>query len=536
MIVCTPPVTHADIACHFLRRGIHVLCEKPLSIDLRGARLMALEAARGRGPSSPWPRSSATSTTWSTRRSLIASGAIGEVVLFENVFTARVDMAARWNSDPAVCGGGVLIDNGTHSVDLMRYFLGALAEVQAVEGQRIQGLPVEDTVACSSATPPGVLGSIDLSWSVSKETDSYLTVYGTEGTIAGRLAGVEVAAQPASGDWTVFGAGYDKVGPSARQLDNFARAIRGEEELAGHHGRRPRLGRGDRGRLPRAPASRWTAGRRFHRRRRPRVSRCRRAMQLRTGPGRAASCAMSAAIHPTAIIEEGVELGAGTAVWDNVHIRHGARLGDECIVGEKTYIAYGVRIGHRVKINAMVYICSAVTIEDGVMVSAGTVFTNDRFPRATTPDLQTPAPLGAGRAHPARPSCARGRRSAPAAPSAATCDRPLRDGRHGLRGDASRSPDFHLAVGNPARAGRLRLPLRPAPAALRTAGDARPAARRRRAGPADAAYDVRSGGEVQETGCRRSAATDAGQRRRRMTVRPPAARSAGASSAAACSG
>ena len=92
-------------------------------------------------------------------------------------------------------------------------------------------------------------------------------------------------------------------------------------------------------------------------------------------------------VHPTAILEEGVQLGAGSAVWDNVHIRHGSTLGEQCIVGEKTHIAYDVRIGNRVKINAMVYICFGVTIEDGVMISAGTVFTNDRFPRATTPDL-----------------------------------------------------------------------------------------------------------------------------------------------------
>jgi len=62
--------------------------------------------------------------------------------------------------------------------------------------------------------------------------------------------------------------------------------------------------------------------------------------------------------------------------------------GEEYIVGEKSYIAYGVRIGNRVKINAFVYICNAVTIEDGVMISAGTIFTNDRFPRAATSDLK----------------------------------------------------------------------------------------------------------------------------------------------------
>jgi len=97
---------------------------------------------------------------------------------------------------------------------------------------------------------------------------------------------------------------------------------------------------------------------------------------------------MPARIHPTAIIEQNVRLGEGTSIWDNVHIRHDTSIGDECIVGEKTYIAYGVKIGHRVKINAFVYICNAVTIEDGVMISAGTILTNDRFPRATTPDLK----------------------------------------------------------------------------------------------------------------------------------------------------
>lgn len=155
-------------------------------------------------------------------------------------------------------------------------------------------------------------------------------------------------------------------------------------------------------------------------------------------------------IHPTAIVEDNVQLGSGTAVWDNVHIRHGASLGDECIVGGKSYIAYGVRIGHRVKINAMVYICYGVSIDDGVMISAGTIFTNDQFPRATTPDLQAlrssapddetlktqvgcGATIGAG--------CVIGSG--------------LSIGQFAMVGMGSvvtrDVPDFHLVVGNPAR-------------------------------------------------------------------------------------
>lgn len=93
-------------------------------------------------------------------------------------------------------------------------------------------------------------------------------------------------------------------------------------------------------------------------------------------------------MHPTAIVEDGVVIGPGTAVWDHVHIRRGARLGSHCIVGEKTYIAGDVTIGDLCKLNANVYLCAGVTLGRGVMVAAHTVFTNDVFPRATDPDLQ----------------------------------------------------------------------------------------------------------------------------------------------------
>ena len=87
-------------------------------------------------------------------------------------------------------------------------------------------------------------------------------------------------------------------------------------------------------------------------------------------------------IHPTAIIEEGVSVGARTAIWDHVHVRGPTSIGHDCIIGEKTYVAYGVSIGNYVKINANVYICTGITIEDNVMIAAGSIFTNDRNPRA----------------------------------------------------------------------------------------------------------------------------------------------------------
>lgn len=159
---------------------------------------------------------------------------------------------------------------------------------------------------------------------------------------------------------------------------------------------------------------------------------------------------MSVRVHPTAIIESGVQLGAGTAVWDNVHIRRDARLGDECIVGGKTYIAYEVQIGHRVKINSFVYICNAVTIEDGVMISAGVIFTNDRFPRAATSDLTQLRPSDPDEE--TLPTLV-GQGATIGAGCVVGCG--LEIGRFAMIGMASvvtRSiPAFHLALGHPAR-------------------------------------------------------------------------------------
>lgn len=158
---------------------------------------------------------------------------------------------------------------------------------------------------------------------------------------------------------------------------------------------------------------------------------------------------MTVYIHPTALIEKDVSLGDGTSVWDSVHIRHGARIGEECIIGEKTYIAYDVQIGHRVKINAFVYICNAVTIEDGVMISAGTIFTNDRFPRATTTDLRRLRP-----SEPDEHTLPTLVREGATIGAGSIIGNDLTIGRFAMTGMGAlvtkSVPDFHLVIGHPA--------------------------------------------------------------------------------------
>lgn len=229
IILCTPPVTHLEISCYFLQRKVNVLCEKPLSIDARSARTM-LDTAEREGVILTMASKFRYVEDVIRAKSLIASGILGEIVLFENAFTARVEMRDRWNSNPSISGGGVLMDNGTHSVDIMRYFLGPLAEVQTVEGKRIQGLAVEDTVRIFVKSTTGVVGNVDLSWSINKDLDSYIRIYGSQGTIS--IGWKESKyRQATSQNWITFGKGYNKVQAFTSQINNFARAIRGEEKL-----------------------------------------------------------------------------------------------------------------------------------------------------------------------------------------------------------------------------------------------------------------------------------------------------------------
>ena len=90
-------------------------------------------------------------------------------------------------------------------------------------------------------------------------------------------------------------------------------------------------------------------------------------------------------IHPSAIVDEGAQLGAGTRVWHFAHVSAGARIGEDCSLGQGVYVGNDVTIGRNVKIQNNVSVYDAVTLEDDVFCGPSMVFTNVHNPRSAVP-------------------------------------------------------------------------------------------------------------------------------------------------------
>ncbi len=89
--------------------------------------------------------------------------------------------------------------------------------------------------------------------------------------------------------------------------------------------------------------------------------------------------------HPTAIIDEGAEIGDASRIWHYSHVSAGARIGSHCSLGQNVFVAKQVKIGNHCKIQNNVSLYEGVTIEDYVFCGPSMVFTNVLTPRCAFP-------------------------------------------------------------------------------------------------------------------------------------------------------
>jgi UDP-2-acetamido-3-amino-2,3-dideoxy-glucuronate N-acetyltransferase len=148
-------------------------------------------------------------------------------------------------------------------------------------------------------------------------------------------------------------------------------------------------------------------------------------------------------IHPTAVVDQPVEIGVGTKIWHFCHVMQKAKIGDHCVLGQNVFIGEKVKIGNGVKIENNVSIFTGVTLEDDVFCGPSAVFTNVKTPRSAFP-----------RNDAKRRSKTRVKRGATIGANATiVCGADI--GRHAFVGAGAvvteDVEDFALVVGNPAR-------------------------------------------------------------------------------------
>ena len=86
--------------------------------------------------------------------------------------------------------------------------------------------------------------------------------------------------------------------------------------------------------------------------------------------------------HPTAVIDEGCEIGQGTKIWHFSHLMTGCKLGEKCNIGQNVVISPRVVLGNNVKVQNNVSIYEGVTCDDDVFLGPSMVFTNVTNPRS----------------------------------------------------------------------------------------------------------------------------------------------------------
>ena len=176
--ICTPPATHTGLIRSALKRGLHVLCEKPLVCGMDEFRELARLAEDG-------DRALCTVHNWHHApiirfvRDLLRQGAIGEVrhcgweVLRTKPAVTGDGRGANWRLDPAMAGGGILVDHGWHAFYiLLGWMAQAPARVSArLETRRHTGYPLEDTATVQFEFPRAT-GEVYLTWAADERRTS----------------------------------------------------------------------------------------------------------------------------------------------------------------------------------------------------------------------------------------------------------------------------------------------------------------------------------------------------------------------------
>ena len=246
--VATPPHLHAAQTIQSAQAGKHVLCEKPLALNSRQAQQM-IDACHANGVQLMVCYYQRYNSRHQQIRELLATGVIGQISAVRLNFSDYFPPTpGYWHHNPAISGGGALMDLGVHCLDLLRFLCGEVTEVMAMVETLAADSPVEDTATLLLRLRNGAQAVITSHWSTANfepQQSNGLEICGTLGTIQA----APIQAKDSSGSLrliTEAGVQDFSVAPGGQRphvalLEDFARAltagapspIPGAEGLAG---------------------------------------------------------------------------------------------------------------------------------------------------------------------------------------------------------------------------------------------------------------------------------------------------------------
>jgi UDP-N-acetyl-2-amino-2-deoxyglucuronate dehydrogenase len=186
VIVGSPSGLHADEGIACAQRGLHVLVEKPIDVTLAKADALIRECERNNVKLAVCYQDRFAADSIRLKE-LIADGGLGKVILV----SGRVKWYrppeyysnSRWRGRLSLDGGGALMNQGIHTVDLLLWLLGDVKHVYAKALTALHDIESEDTLVATLEFANGAIGTLEAATSVYPGYDRRIEISGTEGTI-----------------------------------------------------------------------------------------------------------------------------------------------------------------------------------------------------------------------------------------------------------------------------------------------------------------------------------------------------------------
>lgn len=228
VIVCSENSGHAELVLDAARRGVHVLCEKPLATNVADAEAM-VAACRDAGVVLMTAFPVHFSPQVAALRAAVEDGNLGEIVALTGANNGKLPAGRSWFTDPEAAGGGALVDHVVHVAQILDSLFGEPHEVHAVSNGILHGHTGDGQAETGGLVTlrysNGLFATIDCSWSQPADAATWggLTLHaaGTGGQLT-----VDAFAQRVEGpgQWHSFGLNLDEL-----LLSAFIEAVRSGE-------------------------------------------------------------------------------------------------------------------------------------------------------------------------------------------------------------------------------------------------------------------------------------------------------------------